>query len=55
MDPSQPETTESYLHPEDQLMLQEEENRIKSISKKGVTYNNFKMHKKLAQGIKVTE
>jgi len=53
MDSTQPETSEYVFHPEDQLMLQEEENLIKSISKKSVTYNNFKMHKKLSQGIKV--
>jgi len=56
MDPTQTENTqkeEYVLDPEDQLMLKEEENRIKSISKKGVTANSFKMHKKLAQGIKV--
>jgi len=39
--------------PEDELMFQEEENKMKTISKKSITFGNFKMHKKLAQGIKV--
>ncbi len=56
MDPAETENKqkeEYMLDPEDQLMLQAEENKIKSLSKKGVTAHNFKMHKKLAQGIKV--
>jgi len=53
MESNDQENKTNLFHPEDELMFQEEENKIKTISKKSVTFGNFKMHKKLAQGIKV--
>lgn len=41
------------LEDPDEVMLQDQEKKMKTISKKGITFSNFKMHKKLAQGIKV--